>query len=55
MKTHLQKYSSQTHRLLLISLLVALAGAYIWFAWSGLGGVLVAVGLVGLIWSWLRR
>jgi hypothetical protein len=55
MKTDLQKYSAQTHRLLAASIFVTLAGAFIYFAWSSLGAVLAAIGLIGLAWSWLRR
>lgn len=54
-KTHLQKYVSQTHRMLALSLLVTIVGVYLYFAWSSLGGILALIGFVGLVWSFLRR
>ena len=55
MKTHLQKYASQTHLMVTLSVLATAAGIYLYFAWSSLGGVLALIGFAGLVWSFLRR
>jgi FtsH-binding integral membrane protein len=54
-KTHLQRYESQTHRLLAVSLLVTAVGIYLFFVWSPFGGVLALIGFAGMIWCFLRR
>jgi hypothetical protein len=55
MKTELQKYEGQTGQMLWISLGILAAGAFIYFMWHGVGAVLAAIGVVGLIWCFLRR
>jgi hypothetical protein len=55
MKTPLQQYEFETHRLVIGSVLVTAIGGYLYFAWSPLGSIVVFIGFAGLFWSFLRR
>lgn len=55
MKTALQQYESNTKQIKRISLGLVVIGMFVYFMWSGIGGLIAAIGLAGLILCFLRR
>jgi hypothetical protein len=55
MKSALQQYEANNRQLMWISLALVAAGVSLYAMWSGIGVVIVAIGLAGLVWCFLHR
>lgn len=55
MKSALQQYEANNRHLMWISLALVAAGVFLYAMLSGIGVLIVAIGLAGLVWCFLHR